>query len=533
MPIESIVAQITPVQDLHGQDSPYPPGGGKNKFGGGFGTSNKYPVPNGAEVMTFSAKSTGEYDLLGRWYDSSGTSISGTDFVIVAVGNTQGTNTRNVPADAATFILYARSGGDTTTFSDVQAEVGSTATSYAPYSNECPISGWTGMNGKRTGKNLLSVSMTSRTVGGIEQSVSNDGTVSLTGTSTALYLGVVGTVKLRAGSYAVNGMKSNSFSSTLQIRVGDASGTTLATDSGSGADFVLDKDTTVACVIRIPSGKTLTTPLVVEPMIRLASDSDTTYALYSGESLSVSWQDTAGTVYGGTMTVNEDGSGELISNMASVDLGTLAWGKNTDSFGINFYSDSLRDLIKQSTGSMFVQNIICSNYKTLSWANYATPTSDMCCSQTAKQIRIRDSSLESLDYTDFKTAMSGVQFVYELAEPVKYQFENIEQLTTLIGTNNVWVDTGDVTVTYQSTTSRSEYIVGMIGRAIEVFDENTELPENTSDVLEKTIDVFDEHEVEKIDNPLLKNTIELYDPKEIDESEKPDDTFNDTVDIFD
>ena len=36
LPLKSLVVNINPVQDLHGQESPYPAGGGKNKFNGTF-----------------------------------------------------------------------------------------------------------------------------------------------------------------------------------------------------------------------------------------------------------------------------------------------------------------------------------------------------------------------------------------------------------------------------------------------------------------------------------------------------------------
>ena len=33
MPVKTLTVEIEPVQDLHGQDAPYPPGGGKNLIG--------------------------------------------------------------------------------------------------------------------------------------------------------------------------------------------------------------------------------------------------------------------------------------------------------------------------------------------------------------------------------------------------------------------------------------------------------------------------------------------------------------------
>ena len=48
--------------------------------------------------------------------------------------------------------------------------------------------------------------------------------------------------------------------------------------------------------------------------------------------------------------------------------------------------------------------------------------------------------------------MSGQMLCYELATPLTYQFSNLTQLSTILGTNNVWVDTGDVQCEYRADT---------------------------------------------------------------------------------
>ena len=48
--------------------------------------------------------------------------------------------------------------------------------------------------------------------------------------------------------------------------------------------------------------------------------------------------------------------------------------------------------------------------------------------------------------------MSGVQLVYELATPQTYQLTPQEIITTLLGQNNIWSDTGSSTVEYPADT---------------------------------------------------------------------------------
>lgn len=63
---------------------------------------------------------------------------------------------------------------------------------------------------------------------------------------------------------------------------------------------------------------------------------------------------------------------------------------------------------------------------------------------------INEPWLSSMDkYVSGATPTTGAQVVYSLATPLSYQLTP-EEVTVLLGENNVWADTGDVTVTYRS-----------------------------------------------------------------------------------
>ena len=148
----------------------------------------------------------------------------------------------------------------------------------------------------------------------------------------------------------------------------------------------------------------------------------------------ISWQSTAGTVYGGMLDVT---TGLLTVTMAEVDLGTLAWGYN----GTNFYCTSLDSSKKPGRG-----NLICSNYKVNVDGSIGTAPDKIIRGDNSNgNIYVKDSSY--IDAATFKTAMSGVQLVYELATPITYQLTPTE-VTLLAGTNNVWADMGETTLTY-------------------------------------------------------------------------------------
>ena len=63
---------------------------------------------------------------------------------------------------------------------------------------------------------------------------------------------------------------------------------------------------------------------------------------------------------------------------------------------------------------------------------------------------INEPWVSSMDkYVAGATPTTGAQVVYPLTTPITYQLTP-EEVTTLLGTNNVWADTGDVTVEYRS-----------------------------------------------------------------------------------
>lgn len=165
VPLESCIAQIVPVQDLHGYDNPWPGGGGKNKF----------PITMETQTIngtTFTVAEDGSITISGTPTEQTRirlNSLSVTpsaDMKFSLTGNVQGvrvfcrandsgavsypTLTR---ADLITGITYDQfalevgtSFTGTPTILKMQLEEGTTVTDWMPYSNICPITGHTGCN---------------------------------------------------------------------------------------------------------------------------------------------------------------------------------------------------------------------------------------------------------------------------------------------------------------------------------------------------------------------------------------------------
>ena len=163
---------------------------------------------------------------------------------------------------------------------------------------------------------------------------------------------------------------------------------------------------------------------------------DHDYHAYNGQTIT---KDLGRTVYGGTLDVV---SGVLTVDRAMVDLGTLNWTKYNVEEGTLFRASI--NTIKRTNAPTDVPNIVCSHYPVKTQSERAEKTISQPTNNSA--VDIIDSTYT--DATAFKTAMSGVQLVYELHQPTTYTLTP-QQINTLAGVNNVWADSGDVTVTFR------------------------------------------------------------------------------------
>ena len=171
-----------------------------------------------------------------------------------------------------------------------------------------------------------------------------------------------------------------------------------------------------------------------------AGSTATDYEEYQGQTISVSWATGAGTVYFGTLDVI---TGVLTVTWATVDMGTLNWERRTTATNPYFRYPLV--------GKKPNVAPLCSIYKTAE----SVPTLDyfgnnaddytIAGSSNNNYVVVRDDRYSDSD--SLKTALSGISLVYALATPQTYQLDPNE-IYTLDGINNVYADTGDVTVTY-------------------------------------------------------------------------------------
>ena len=293
--------------------------------------------------------------------------------------------------------------------------------------NVRPIIGWTEVNVWRTGKNLIPNGQNGDNGYIANTRLLVDGT---TTADSSLYVSEYFSVK--AGVYYTWSGASSLVSSSICFY--DASKNFISGVSAGGA---LPKTiTTPANAAYARANQYVTATSTYYTQLELGS-SASAYEAYSGNSYTIPLGQT---VYGGTLDVT---SGKLTVDRAMVDMGALNWVLSTG--GANIFTVVLSD-------RKYSHDIraICSVYPVKNTVEQSTAVPNngdkTCCfyyqvGQSYKNFYVYDT-----DYSDaasFKTAMNGVQLVYELATPIEVQLTPT-QITTLSGANNIWADTGDI-----------------------------------------------------------------------------------------
>lgn len=457
-PAEQVSIKIKPVQDLHGYDSSWPAGGGKNMLPDITGARTTYSIFIGqADGTTYPI-----YLEANTAYSVSVIANSGAIGVqvyikengrsnIVFANGASGTYT---PTQNMNVQMWVYAEG-LTSVSQFQLEKGSTPTAWTPYSNICPITGWTGTKVTRTGKNLCPVYTMRTSHFGIDYTVTTEG-IKVHGTATGLsysWTSGINTyeatwLKVPAGTYtfSVTDMFGTGQLDGYVVFMGfDIDGTAISNyvlhSGNSSITITYTKPVGLYYGIYVKQGLTVDT--VVKIQLELGPTA-TDYEPYQGDTYTIAFPSEAGTVYGGTLDVT---NGVLTVDRAMVTLtedagysistsdanrNRIAWG-GYDSVGKQngtFVSDTLATA-PNGTGGV----------STGDWQVFGSTVASRCWITVPKTIA---------SVNDFKAYVQQhpIQICYELATPVTYTLTP-QQIALLRGNNTLWADTGDTTLTYR------------------------------------------------------------------------------------
>jgi len=475
-PMAGLKVDINPVQNLNGYSHPWSGGGGKNKLENtranttatvngitftakadgtvvvnGTATANApliiqnsgtwTTLPSGTYTLSGcpSGGSGSKYALIAQFYDN-GTAKILTDYGSGATA-TYSTGA-SLPSGSANIFIIVFNGTtvNNLTFKPM-IESGSTATTFEPYENICPISGWDSVDVNVRGKNLLTNSpMDIGTFSGVAVSVNSSGQIVLNGTCTSNNVVRAGSCTLPSGHYIFSGMTSVGAPNTFFLNI-------LPTASGTGnynlyeGSYAMDTTEEYTFTVRVyfRSGQTFNN-MVFEPMIRLASDTDATFAPYNANTTTV---DLGQTVYGGSLNVT---TGVLmITHERYAFTGNETITSSAYVGHTRFSCQALTNLADNNNNN----NNYCSHF--------VPSTSPVGNNATDNAIAVYNRGLywradQFADVTAmksyFSTQASGgtpVTYVAKLETPITVQLTPT-QVNTLLGQNNVWADSGDVEV---------------------------------------------------------------------------------------
>ena len=452
--VSSLAVSMEPQQDLNGYDSPWPAGGGKNIFVGkdisadksgvsfhsyADGTvsvhgqrtvsSNVYfdiywnstgnRLPMQAGTYTFSRKGTlpTGLQLAFAFKDSSGSDI-GVDAIYMS-GN--GTATRTIEQDFELTAYFTVHKDDRIDYDGgIQVEVGSTATSFAPYYNVCPLTGWSVANITVCGESLC-------------EEVWEDGYITAGGDLYSY------TNAIRSKNY--NPCRPNT---NYYFVVG-------RNESGYGvAWYDINKNFISRSFqehnVTSPSNayffraslynyKSQDSPTYANDVSLNYPQSDNTYHAYSGSTASVSIPGTPGTVYSGTL--------DVVSGVLTVDKAkeTKLWSAMTNA-SVNTVTESRRMSLSATAAGSSARANSASNI-----TGYKNSTADTV------HYQIASGGTFATFYLPKNTEEStSVELVYQLATPVTYQL-TAQQISLPTGANNIFNDAGQTSISFVDRTN--------------------------------------------------------------------------------
>lgn len=317
--------------------------------------------------------------------------------------------------------------------------------------NVRPISGWSAVNVWRTGKNLYNMPEPS-TTDGVTLSKLDNGKFELNGIceSNFNFSLTINSTTIKKGTYTISFGNETTESSQTRcdvFLVGINSVLTVNSATVSNKEtYTLDYDYTgnISYRIRVHAGVTYE-HFVIAPQLELGFTA-TDYEPYSGNQYTIQLGQT---VYGGTLTVNDDGSGTLVATHVKHSVTSFDGVFGAVTYGYCVYkiiSGTTHTVPDGETGKM-VSNIF--GYSSLVRTTQPLFTYGGTSGANTTYTFILPASITSLDEANTWLSSNPTECMFYLATPITIQLTPTE-ITTLLGQNNVWADTGDVTVEYES-----------------------------------------------------------------------------------
>ena len=502
IPVKSLIADVTPIQNLNGQSAPYPAGGGVNKIGANNVTNGTYngnvdsTLTHGSASTTISGTNPISIVMSYGWqgttfisdvlengqsyvaeykigHSGSTNNVRATTYLIdadyviksrlrnVQYGGTY-SDTFTTSESGLRFAIYvSATDAQTLTLTDLYLHLSSVTASWSPYSNICPIIGHTECEVSRAGKNLVPT-----TVNVVQNKYRDDNGVETASNGsmyTTSFIAVKPSTKYTFKydyTSPFNGMRIYYLTSTGEW----ISRTSLIPSTQPQTTF-----TTPANCGSIQFQFSITNKLNLEGVglylnegqSYVGGDRATTYPISFGQ-----------TVYGGTLDVL---TGVLtVTHGMRVLNGTETWYALSVSnyYGLASNQNAfMNDFMVYGDGTGFAGRPKISHFDGIpytSGANVPDMSATSFAGANGKTLTVKDSNIASADAMKAfclaqYNAGTPLTFVLPLATPTTIQL-TAQNVKTLLGDNNIWADSGNVDVVIRADTAK--YIANQIANAL-------------------------------------------------------------------
>ena len=442
-PVRELIIDIDPVQYLHGYDYPWPAGGGSNiwdeqwEVGGigdnGFDNSETNRIRSKNYIPV--SESTSYYFCIPSPYSEKCFYYDANKDFISSSGGFNTARVETTPAGSA-YMRFSTSASYGTTYqNNIAINYPASVTTYSPFANICPITGWQGATiADISDYQQYFAGLLAGTYGYVDLgtltwerntsysrprfisplSGAKDGGSTLTGSGYVNVSTLSSLLNTDKAVLLING--------EVQITDSDYSDKDAFTTAMNGVYLIYERMT--------PS--TPVTPAQYNTLLSAFG--------VDGWLVAIDWTDEAGTVYGGTL---DPLTGLLTVSMAKVDLETLDW--------IAMGTPDVFSAVAPTYKYVNNANMICSDYQkvapvsshtgmankpdfsfTYFWYNDNNPY---------YAFYIKDSRYS--DAATLTAALNNVAVIYPLDTPVTIQLTPT-QIRLLKGSNNIWATTGDI-----------------------------------------------------------------------------------------
>lgn len=499
-PVKSVEIPFAPAQDLNGYSNPWPGGGGKN-LSGDLDMANDFKARYGSatvnqteKTVTFSAsaqatdntklfpaitfKDNTQYTFI---LTCSNSTIARTNLQIrytdqtttnfPDLNNTSGKNTVIAVSTAnktVRDVIIRNQGGSTVLYCAESGvfEGDISVAEFTPYANICPISGWTGCTVTGMGENLWDWKKTGQLLVDAGRTGIFDyenkticwgatwGNTLISGIKwkektryTFLMKVRRSTASVPNGQYGINsriGYTDGTYTN-LSYRTGDDPSEYYYTAIVSAADKTINR------VWIVNSGGMIYLKYDESGIFEGVLTAED-FEPYHGLTLPLTFTDSSGnplTLYGGTVTINGDGSADVVvtHQLYTVTNSTNVGGNSSGTLWIN-------GLPMKSGYNDSDSKAVCNLFQKVN-GNYTGRPGIRLGAGNATVYFYRmleiDSSLTTVAAGKTWLVNNGCQFTYPLATPTTYHFSDLTQLKSWLGQNNMWCDiSDDLTVKYWS-----------------------------------------------------------------------------------